>query len=346
MSNLLISIVIPVHNGGESFCQCLASLAEVKTDFHELIVVADGAADESWRVAEQWGACVIRLPQAGGPARARNIGASAARGDILFFVDADVQVHAETIQKVAIAFQQDEHLAALIGSYDDAPGATNFLSQYRNLLHHYTHQTARSQASTFWGACGAIRRDVFLKVGGFDEQYRRPSIEDIELGYRLTTAGYQIHLAKDVQVKHLKCWRAGSLLKADFFYRALPWTTLILQNQGLINDLNLKVSNRISVVLAYGFVGLFMIGILKLMMQSAIAPSFWLSLGGVVFALLLLNWSVYRFFIHKRGWWFTAQVIPWHWLYYLYSGLAFAIGWTRHQLVQTGPKVLSTPTRG
>jgi len=341
MSNPLISIVIPVHNGGVSFRQCLEGLAEVRADFYELIVVADGEADASWHVAEQWGASVMRLPQAGGPARARNLGASAARGDILFFIDADVWVHPEAVRRVAITFQQDHQLAALIGSYDDAPGALNFLSQYRNLLHHYTHQTARTNASTFWGACGAIRRDVFFKVGGFYEGYRRPSIEDIELGYRLTTAGYQIRLDKDLQVKHLKCWQASSLLKADFCYRALPWTTLILRHQGLINDLNLKISSRISVMLAYGITGLSALGVFKLTTQTSISLSFWAMLGILTLALLQINWPVYSFFLRKRGWWFTVQVIPWHWLYYLYSGLAFAIGWARHWLSQAFPRQFS-----
>lgn len=121
-------------------------------------------------------------------------------------------------------FSRELDLAALIGSYDDAPGATNFLSQYRNLLHHYVHQTGNEEASTFWGACGAVRREVFLAMGGFDESYRQASIEDIELGYRLKRAGLKILLCKALQVKHLKRWEAGSLLKADFCYRALPWT--------------------------------------------------------------------------------------------------------------------------
>jgi GT2 family glycosyltransferase len=344
MSSLRISVVIPVHNGGDKFNRCLASLAEVKADFHELIVVADGESDESWLLAEQWGAKVIRLPQTGGPARARNVGADAAQSDILFFIDADVCVHADTVRQVAIAFQQDDQLAALIGSYDDAPGAGNFLSQYRNLLHHYTHQTARAQASTFWGACGAIRRDVFSKIGGFDERYRRPSIEDIELGHRLTAAGYQIRLYKDIQVKHLKCWRARSLLRADFFYRALPWTELILRNQGLINDLNLKISSRISVMLIYGMMGLTMLGLFKGATQTAIAPPFWMIFGLIFLILLQINLPVYRFFLRKRGWWFTVQVVPWHWLYYLYSGLAFAIGWIRHQHMQIFQKKVSVPS--
>ncbi|MEM7793015.1 MAG: glycosyltransferase family 2 protein [Cyanobacteria bacterium P01_C01_bin.118] len=326
-----ISIVIPVHNGGESFRRCLAGLEEARSTFYELIVVADGDTDDSWRIAEAWGAKVIRLPQAGGPARARNRGAQVAKGDIIFFVDADVCISPSAVSQVASVFEQDPDLAALIGSYDDAPGASNFLSQYRNLLHHYTHQTAHADASTFWGACGAIRRDIFIAIGGFDESYRRPSIEDIELGYRLKSNGYRIRLDRHIQVKHLKCWQAKSMLKADFFYRALPWTELILRDSGLINDLNLKTSSRISVVLAYTSVLLFVSSIvstLNTQINSLILVTACLL---VMTTLLSINLPVYRFFWRKRGKRFAVRVVPWHCLYYLYSGLAFAIGWLRHR---------------
>ena len=126
-----------------------------------------------------------------------------------------------------------------------------FCLSIKNLFHHYTHQIASEEAFTFWGACGAIRREVFLSIGGFDESYRRPSIEDIELGYRIRSAGYKIKLFKDLHVKHLKNWSFVSLLKAEIFYRALPWTELILRQRQLDNDLNLGVSSRLSAILIY-----------------------------------------------------------------------------------------------
>jgi GT2 family glycosyltransferase len=157
-------------------------------------------------------------------------------------VDADVTIPPDAIGQITAAFRREPDLAAVFGSYDDAPAATNFLPQYKNLFHHYVHQTAREEASTFWGACGAIRREVFLTFGGFDERYRQPSIKDIELGYRLKRAGYRIRLCKALQVKQLKRWGVVSLLKSDFFHRALPWTELILRDRRFINDLNLRFS--------------------------------------------------------------------------------------------------------
>jgi glycosyltransferase involved in cell wall biosynthesis len=310
-AKLVISVIIPVHNGGASFRYCLSSLANAMPAPAEIIVVADGDTDGSWLVAKEFGAKVLRIPTSGGPAKARNLGARAATGDILFFVDADVTITPDAISKVEKAFSDEPELAALIGSYDDAPGASNFLSQYKNLFHHYTHQTAKEEAFTFWGACGAIRREIFLGLGGFDESYRRPSIEDIELGYRLKKAGYNIRLCKDLQVKHLKYWGVVSLLKAEIFYRALPWTELIWRDRQLSNDLNLGLNSRLSVILTYGLV-------------ISLLAALW-SPGFLAVAL-----QVYRFFHHKRGFWFALRVIPWHWLYYLYGGLAFAIGTARY----------------
>jgi GT2 family glycosyltransferase len=313
-----VSVIVPVHNGGSRFAECLASLRAAEPPPEEIVVVADGDADGSWRLAEELGVEVLRIPTPGGPARARNLGARKTRGAILFFVDADVAIPQDAVRRIAALFEGDPNLAAAIGSYDDAPGETNFLSQYKNLFHHHVHQTSKSEASTFWGACGAIRREIFLSMGGFNEEYQHPCIEDIELGYRLKRAGFKIRLAKELQIKHLKRWDIGSLVKTDFFHRALPWTMLILNGEGFINDLNIKTSTRASVITVYGLL-FTLLGALYLPLLL-----FFSALPAVV--LLGLNWDLYRFFRKKRGLSFAVKTIPWHWFYLFYSGLAFAIG--------------------
>jgi glycosyltransferase involved in cell wall biosynthesis len=326
--DLRLSVIIPVYNGGEKFGRCLLSLKESRRPPSEVIVVADGDTDDSWQVAKEFGTQVFRFHTPKGPARARNFGASCALGDVLFFVDADVMVPPDAIERVIGYFTREPDMDALFGSYDDQPAEPNFLSQYRNLLHHYVHQGGREDASTFWGACGAIRREVFLSAGGFDERYAKPSVEDIELGYRLRKAGARIKLCKSLQVKHLKRWDIVSMLQADVFQRALPWTELIFSERTLINDLNTSTSARLSVVLAFTSVILLFL-------------SYWDPLAlfgalGAVAMLLVLNRSLYRFFLQKRGFRFAIQSIFWHWLYFIYSGAAFAIGGLRHTFSQNG----------
>ena len=330
-----VSIVIPVRDGGPGFRQCLASLKAVSPSPEEVIVVEDGESDGSGRVAETFGAQVLRISSAGGPARARNLGARSARADILFFVDADVTLPPEAVGRVAEAFADDPDLTALFGAYDDAPFESNFLSQYKNLLHHYVHSISNEDATTFWGACGAIRRDVFLDMNGFDERYRRPSIEDIELGYRLKRAGHKIRLLKDLNVKHLKRWGVRSLLRADIFYRALPWTRLILKEGRMVDDLNLKMSSRLSVLCTFLLVAALPAAFF---VPLSILPWHLAFIGLLAGALLLLNRDVYGFFTHKRGFGFALMTIPWHWFYYFYGGLAFLIETIKFRIGSIGSR--------
>ena len=316
-----VSVVVPVFNSGQHFHRCLASLSRTAPPPDEIIVVADGEGDGCWRAAEEFASRVIELPVTGGPARARNHGARVASGDILFFIDSDVAVPADIIRRLITIFTGEPHLAAVIGSYDDQPAETNFLSQYKNLLHHYVHQNGCAEGFTFWGACGAIRREIFLALEGFDERYRKPSIEDIEFGYRLKRAGHQIRLAKEIQVTHLKRWRALSLLKSDFFHRALPWTELVLRARHLPDDLNLRRSSRFSALAACGLAVSLVAGF-----RSRLALAF---AGLLALFLFSGNSSLYVFFYRKRGVKFMLRAIPWHWFYLFYGALAFAIGAVR-----------------
>lgn len=335
-----LSIVLPVRNGGPAFAHSLEAAQHARAECHalaetELIVVDDGSTDESAATARAADARVLSTSGGRGPAVARNLGARAATGDFIFFVDADVALHPDALRRAIEAFTADPTLQACFGSYDDAPSEPNFLSQYKNLFHHYVHQHAHAEASTFWTGCGAMRLTTFQALGGFDETtYRRPSIEDIDLGYRLRRRGGKIALLKEMQCKHLKHWTARRLLRSDIFERGIPWTVLLWrESQARPNsrpsrvkpfrlDLNLQTSNRLSV---------FLVGLLALSIGFAFfAPQLWLSALGLAGLLLWLNHSLYLFFLHKRGLWFTFAAIGWHWLYYLYNSLSFGLGTLRY----------------
>src|SRR3984893_5587462 len=135
-----LSVVVPVYNDARNLAECLAALRAADIPGCELIVVDDASPDDSSDVARRAGAMVITLPQNSGPAAARNRGAAAATGEILFFVDADVAVAPDAIRRVADAFAADPDLAALFRSYAHPPRAPGMVSQDRNLLQHWVHQ--------------------------------------------------------------------------------------------------------------------------------------------------------------------------------------------------------------
>jgi len=315
----LFSLIIPVYNGGPLLARCLDSARRSSFTDWELLVVDDGSTDGSDRLAQQAGARVVSTSGRQGPAAARNLGAQLARGTYLFFTDADCELLPDTLARAAQQFMDEPQLEALFGSYDYAPAATGFIAQYKNLFHPYIHQTSLETASTFWTGCGAINRRCFLALGGFDPQrYRRPSVEDIELGYRLKQAGGRIRLVKEIQVKHLKAWTLSGLISSDILDRGIPWTQLLWRYRAFLGDLNLQTHNRISVVAGCGL-------LLALAATLVQAQAFWLA-AGLALALVWLNLDLYRFFYRKRGLWFALKVIPLHWLYYLYNAVSFGAG--------------------
>jgi glycosyltransferase involved in cell wall biosynthesis len=317
--SLSISVIMPVYNGAEFIVRSLPPLLDMvqKGEVLEVIVIDDGSTDRSPQIAQALGATVLSSGGRKGPGAARNQAAEVAQGEYLWFVDADVVVHADAAECLASGFAS-EQIVAVFGSYDSNPPARNFFSRYKNLVHHYYHQHAKDEAQTFWSGCGAVRRDVFLSSGGFDvERYQYPSIEDIELGHRLIAAGGRVRLLRDVQCTHLKVWRFGNLLHTEIFRRAIPWSRLILDSgAGIPDDLNVGMSEQ----LRAGIAGFLFLSILVYLAGIA-GPS-----APLLMALLALyaNWEILQFFYKKGGALFACGALLYHQVYYLYSASAFA----------------------
>ncbi len=292
----------------------------------EIIIVVDGDTGQPQPHIDGIAAKVIYLPVRGGPGRARNVGAAEASGDILFFVDADVLLPENICQSIDSAFSLIPPPDAVFGSYDDKPPAQNAVSQYKNLLHHYTHQHSSSDAFTFWSGCGAIMRHRFIELGGFNEEYLQPSVEDIELGYRLKQIGRTILLDKNIKVTHLKKWSLSTMVNTDFFHRAIPWSRLIFQYGTMHNDMNINLKSRMSVASS----SLTLLCILLVTVNTLFLPTAAL----FFFLFLIVNREIFLFFLKQRGVFFVLQTIPLHFLYSLLSSLAFCIVFFQLQVIK------------
>jgi glycosyltransferase involved in cell wall biosynthesis len=334
-----ISIIVPAYNACEHLDRCLGALLASSHTSFEIILVDDGSTDGTPEMARARGVKVIERTRQAGPGAARNEGSLQAKGDVLLFVDSDVLVTEETVARVAKLFMENPDVDALFGSYDDTPSEGNLLSQYKNLSHHYVHQQSDTEAVTFWAGCGAVRKEVFERAGGFDqERYPVPSIEDIELGYRMKQMGCRILLDKALQVKHLKRWTLESMLRADILCRAIPWSMLILETDQVVKDLNLQWRSRVSSPLA---------GLLFLTLALALfRPECLYGAALLTAVLVALNLGFYRFLFRRKGLSFTVLSFFLHMLYYLYSGLTYVSCWTVHTLSGKGRPRQSDGARG
>jgi len=320
-----ITAITPAYNGSTVLRQSLTPLIELhrRGVISEVIVVDDGSTDGTPDIAASLGARVIATGGRCGPAAARNLGAASAQGSILWFVDADVVVADDAAEHIRHMLADGS--VAVFGSYDNSPPVRNFLSQYKNLVHHHYHQMGRRDASTFWAGCGAVWKDAFLKVGGFDAvRYPRPSIEDIDLGYQLRAAGGRIRLAPEIQGTHLKVWTLKGLLITELRDRAIPWALLLLSGAGGGNDLNISMTERVRALIAC------LLG-LALLTSLAGVTSWWLPavLLSMAFAS---NLELFSVFMRANGLSFAIRGLLFHQFYYWYSTATYCGCWAKSRI--------------
>ena len=310
-----------MYNGQDFIVKSLPPLQKMleRGEVREIIVVDDSSTDDTASIAAGMGARVIPSGGRLGPGAARNQAAQQATGDTLWFVDADVVVHDDAVTYLVDGFSE-AGIVAVFGSYDDRPAARNFLSQYKNLVHHYYHHRGRKEATTFWSGCGAVRKDAFLQAGGFDvERYTRPSIEDIELGYRLREAGGRILLIPEFQSTHLKEWRFINLIHTEVFRRAIPWSRLMFEQPEMGSDLNVSSSERMRA----GLAGLVLIGLVVAV--AGLIP--WWTVVILLGGAAAMNTGLLSLFYQRKGFAFAVMGFLFHQLYYLYSSAAYVYCW-------------------
>jgi GT2 family glycosyltransferase len=314
---LAVTVIMPVYNGGTTLRRSLEPRLAMRRrgEIAQIIVVDDGSTDASAAIAAAAAVTVLESGGRLGPGGARNVGAAAATGDVLWFVDADVVVHADGARVLVEALRRTG-AAAVFGTYDDAPPAPNFFSQYKNLVHRYHHVRAGGDIDTFWAGCGAIASKAFADVGGFDAaRYPHSSIEDIELGLRLRQRGLRIHLEPALLATHLKVWHLANLLHTEVCRRAIPWSQLIIEQGWWSSKLNMGRGERFRALLAA-------CGLAALLLAAARVSPPWPAL--ILFGLIAVaNRRLFGYFRRRRGVRFAIGGLIYHQLYYLYSAAAF-----------------------
>lgn len=314
-----LSVVMPMLDAAEHLPRVLPPLAAALHGGRvvEVIAVDDGSSDDSVKQCEASGLRVLSTGGRLGPAAARNAGARAAKGDAILFVDADVVIHGDVPARVAALFDFRPDVVALFGAYDDRPSAPGVVSRFRNLLHHHVHVVNGGEAATFWAGLGAVRRDAFLAAGGFDERrYRVPSIEDIELGTRLKSAGGRILLEPLIQGTHLKRWTFTSMVRTDVLRRALPWGRLLQASPRAGAVLNVTAWERLKALLALALAVDLLVGLVERR---------WLVAAAVLLVVAAIaSAPFYRLVLRRAGFGTALASLFLHQLYYVYGATTYA----------------------
>ncbi len=187
-SNPLVSVIIPTRNEEKNIEECLINILRQSYKRKEVIVVDGGSTDRTKKIAKKYGVRILQEIPPRGPANARNIGAEAAHGEILFFLDADVVIKKDAIEK-ALEFLNKNNLDAVIPLTQIYPTKKLIPNLY----------FAERLSSRLDISPNFFKRNVFLKVK-FD-----PSLgvgEDVDIRERLDRIGVKIGFTKKAIAYH------------------------------------------------------------------------------------------------------------------------------------------------
>jgi cellulose synthase/poly-beta-1,6-N-acetylglucosamine synthase-like glycosyltransferase len=280
----------------------------------EVIVVCDGCTDGTAELARRQGARVMEYPLRRGAAYARNVGAAAAQGNIFLFIDADCIAHSAVLSSTLEAMSAGERV--IFGSYTRETRAAGFLTRFKNLQHHFTHQNGADYQTTFWSGCGAVTREAFEAIGGFDVNLQ--ACEDIEFGSEAHRLGYRVRLIRGMQVEHLKQYTLAGLVRSDLFQRAIPWTRLIYSGRTGMGALNTNARGRVSVAAT---------GVMLLALgASFVWPPAIAFAAGALLLVLMANGALLMLAVRELGWLQGAASAAVLVLHYFICGVGYAAG--------------------
>jgi GT2 family glycosyltransferase len=205
-----VSIVIPTHNRRALLEKALDRLAAQTVDMAgmEFIVVVDGCTDDTEEMlrSQDWPFDLrVVVQEQRGAAASRNAGARAARAPIIIFIDDDIMAAPDLVEQHLRA-HRDEETTVTIGRLapdpsPKVPGWWRWLE--RQLDKQYRMMQAgqrRIDGRCLYSGNFSVKREAFLRVGGFDEMLRHS--EDVELGLRLEQDGATFRLALDASGEH------------------------------------------------------------------------------------------------------------------------------------------------
>lgn len=302
-----LSIVVPVFNSRLLLPDCLEAIIKSISPKDELIVVDDASTDLSYEIAEKFTTKTYQLKENQGPSTARNIGMEKAVGDIVIFIDSDVEVSREVIENIREFFEKDKTTQTLTINVSPKDLKLGFWSDYKNLYMNFVISRAPTVSNYVYGACCATRRTSAIS---WPTELRRT--EDSLWGLQQVRLGLKVLCRKDIQIIHRKKYDLFILINNDFniasafaenFLRQKRWKTLY-SNEAFGHTAK---TQKLSVILAT-----------SILFISLITPTV---SGALLVFWLVLNLRFWIFLFHKRGTLFVLRSIIWTFLDHLiYAG--------------------------
>ena len=211
------SVVVCSYNGGRTLEECLDSLMRLNYPDYEVILVDDGSTDATPQIAERYPLIRSIRQENKGLSAARNVGAQAARGEIVAYTDDDCVADEDWLLYLVRGLL-DQGVEA-IGGPNISPRSDNWIAKcVAASPGNPSHVMLDDRRAEHVPGCNmAYQRDVLLGIGGFDPQFRQAG-DDVDLCWRLLDEGYSIGYASGAMVWHHRRCTVRSYFKQQKGY--------------------------------------------------------------------------------------------------------------------------------
>ncbi len=226
-----LSIIIPTLEEEEYIGPLLDQINNQEYTDYEVVVSDSGSSDKTPKIAEEKGAKVVNGPK-DGPGRARNLGAEEAEGEYLLFLDADIRLADNEVLGDVVSHMERDNIvagASTWGTFDGNLRAKLMFDLGSGLLY-LMHKTGLESAST--GNFLFVTREVFDKVGGFDETM--PFHEDHEFVERAEKEGEVVLMSKRFLASGRRVRQKGFLGTLTHYYG--PSLTYLIRGKKELRD--------------------------------------------------------------------------------------------------------------
>lgn len=230
-----ISVVIPNRNGAATLERCLRAALASDYGRFEVVVVDDGSEDASAEIIGAFPCKRVMLDRRRGVSRARNAGARAASGELLFFTDADCLLQTKSLSVANAAYRGPD--LVLGGTYTPLPADGDFFSSFQSVfIHHF--ETRGAEPDYVATHAMVVDAELFRLSGGFRQDRfmgLAPSVEDVELSHRLRRAGCRLAVEPRLRVRHVFRFSLRRSL-GNAIRKARHWTRYSLANRDVLAD--------------------------------------------------------------------------------------------------------------
>lgn len=328
---LILSIIIPTHNSQNTITNLLISLHTSEFRHFENIeaVVVDDASNDKTRnivrkLEEKLKFKLILYPlrKHSGPAYARNYGVKKAKGKYVLFLDSDV-ILAKSTLRYAFQFTKEGKIKAFTGIWHYHQKTNKFFPNFkamRDWVYWFIEREKYARYYLFSTRIAGIEKNLFKKIGGFDENFPQPTVEDIELTYRIEKEA-KIRFSPELLIYHEfeDFWP----IAIKYFKRSRDWI-LLYQKRLKFDPVATSKKEAFKAVLSAFLVLSSILGLAHW--------SFWYAAFVVFVQLANLEWYFWTFVLKQKGRVFLLKTILFSIILYLIIDLGSFWGLVLYRL--------------